>query len=123
MGVRQARAQLPAVLRLAAEGQPVMLTRHGMPVAVLLPAAAGDLWQRHLDDNQRAGLRQDQQGTTAGGPPADDANRGGATALAEALSVPARGVGRVPGHVGQGPPVDGQAGAVMVCIPPVRGAG
>ena len=76
MGVRQARAQLPAVLRLAAEGQPVMLTCHGMPVAVLLPASAGDLWQRHLDDDQRAGMRHDQQGTTADGPPpSDDAGR------------------------------------------------
>ena len=41
----------------------------------------------------------------------------------EALGVHAQGVGPVPGHVGQGPPVDWQAEAVVVCIRPMRESG
>ena len=60
------QAQLTAMLRLAAEGQPVTSTCHGVPVAVLLPAAAGDVWQLHLDDEQRVGLRRERHGHHCG---------------------------------------------------------
>ncbi len=48
MGVRQARAQLMAVVRQAASGRPVLLTRHGRPVAVVLPPEAEQVWRAHL---------------------------------------------------------------------------
>lgn len=47
VGVRQARAELPTLLDDVAAGEPVTITRHGRPVAALLPAEAVQVWQDH----------------------------------------------------------------------------
>lgn len=39
-GVEEARNQLPDLLEAAEKGQPTIITRHGRPVATLMPAAA-----------------------------------------------------------------------------------
>lgn len=76
MGVRQARPRLPTVLRLVAEGQPVMLSRRGKPAAVVLPAGVGEVWQRDVG-GWEAGPQRDRRATTAGEPVAGDGGLGG----------------------------------------------
>ena len=39
-GAEEARAQLPALLDAAEHGQPTIITRHGKPVAALVPIDA-----------------------------------------------------------------------------------
>ncbi len=48
MGVRQARAELPALIEQTGEGRGVLITRHGKPAAALLPAEAAAVWEQHL---------------------------------------------------------------------------
>lgn len=49
IGVRQARAELPALVGGIEDGEPVTITRHGKPAAAILPAAAVEVWQRHQE--------------------------------------------------------------------------
>jgi prevent-host-death family protein len=48
IGVRQARAELPALIEQTGEGRGVLITRHGKPAAALLPAEAAEVWEQHL---------------------------------------------------------------------------
>ncbi|HET7882073.1 MAG TPA: type II toxin-antitoxin system Phd/YefM family antitoxin [Acetobacteraceae bacterium] len=41
-GAEEARAQLPALLEAAEAGHPTIITRHGRPVAALMPVDAYD---------------------------------------------------------------------------------
>jgi prevent-host-death family protein len=66
MGVRQARAQLTAVVRQAASGQPVLLTRHGRPVAVVLPAEAEQMWRAQHGGRDERDPGADEDAEVAG---------------------------------------------------------
>jgi len=46
-GVREARTHLTDLLELAAEGEGTRITRHGRPLAVLLPPEAAKIWEDH----------------------------------------------------------------------------
>ncbi|WP_185842409.1 type II toxin-antitoxin system Phd/YefM family antitoxin [Streptomyces sp. WAC 06725] len=46
-GVREARARLTELLADAADGRGTVITRHGRPLAVLLPPEAVAVWQAH----------------------------------------------------------------------------
>ncbi|MBU3865566.1 type II toxin-antitoxin system prevent-host-death family antitoxin [Streptomyces sp. 4503] len=46
-GVREARAELSELLAAAARGEGTVITRHGRPLAALLPPAAAEVWQAH----------------------------------------------------------------------------
>jgi prevent-host-death family protein len=48
IGVRQARAGFAALIEQAADGEAVVIARHGKPAAALLPPEAVELWERHL---------------------------------------------------------------------------
>lgn len=50
IGVRQARAELPALIEQAGDGRGVLITRHGKTSAALLPAEAAEVWERHLQE-------------------------------------------------------------------------
>ncbi|GIE91537.1 hypothetical protein SAMN06264365_12928 [Actinoplanes regularis] len=63
--VHPARAQLSAVLRVAAEGRPVPPARHGEPAAAVEP------WRHRLDD-QRAALRNDRPDRPSAGDALDE---------------------------------------------------
>lgn len=58
VGVRQARAELPTLLDAVAAGEPVTITRHGRPVAALLPAEAVEVWQAHVRERAERGERE-----------------------------------------------------------------
>ncbi|MCY0932335.1 type II toxin-antitoxin system prevent-host-death family antitoxin [Streptomyces sp. H27-H1] len=46
-GIREARAQLAGLVTAAARGDGTLITKHGRPVAALLPPGAAELWERH----------------------------------------------------------------------------
>ncbi|MFJ8719503.1 type II toxin-antitoxin system prevent-host-death family antitoxin [Streptomyces violaceus] len=46
IGVREARRCLPELMAAAEDGDVIVLTRHGVEVAALLPVEAADWWQR-----------------------------------------------------------------------------
>lgn len=46
MGIREARARLAQLAGAASAGRRVLITRHGQPVAVLLPVEAAAVWER-----------------------------------------------------------------------------
>ncbi|MFE2749595.1 type II toxin-antitoxin system Phd/YefM family antitoxin [Streptomyces scopuliridis] len=66
IGVREARANLTELLAAAAEGEGTRVTRHGRPLAVLLPPEAAELWearQRHQAEQARRQAVADEQHT------------------------------------------------------------
>lgn len=66
VGVREAAAQLPALLKRVAEGEQFLITEHGKPVARLTSAAAPD-WRNTAE--VVAQLKVLRRGTTLGGIP------------------------------------------------------
>ena len=65
IGIRQARAELPAIVGGIESGEPVTITRHGKPLAAILPAAAAEVWQHHQAaeaERQRQHAAQQAQG-------------------------------------------------------------
>ncbi|WP_330335758.1 type II toxin-antitoxin system Phd/YefM family antitoxin (plasmid) [Streptomyces sp. NBC_00536] len=46
-GVREARAHLTDLVADAARGDGTVITKHGRPLAVLLPPEAAEVWERH----------------------------------------------------------------------------
>lgn len=52
------RAQLKELLTAAAEGEGTVITRHGQPLAVLLPPEAAELWQAHQRHQAEQARRQ-----------------------------------------------------------------
>ncbi|MCP3822188.1 type II toxin-antitoxin system Phd/YefM family antitoxin [Streptomyces sp. A3M-1-3] len=49
-GVRETRAHLTELLAAATRGEGTVITRHGRPLAVLLPPEAAELWEDHRRD-------------------------------------------------------------------------
>ncbi|MFE3557274.1 type II toxin-antitoxin system Phd/YefM family antitoxin [Streptomyces sp. NPDC059193] len=60
-GVREARAHLTDLVAAAARGEGTVITKHGHPVAVLLPPEAAELWERH----QRLAVERDRRQAAA----------------------------------------------------------
>ncbi|WP_086708925.1 type II toxin-antitoxin system Phd/YefM family antitoxin [Streptomyces antimycoticus] len=63
-GVREARAELAELLATAARGEGTVITRHGRPLAALLPPAAAEVWeahQRHQAEQARRQAAADEQ--------------------------------------------------------------
>ncbi|MBP5926669.1 type II toxin-antitoxin system Phd/YefM family antitoxin [Streptomyces sp. LBUM 1483] len=63
-GVRAARAHLTELLADAAGGEGTVITRHGRPLAVLLPPEAAAVWeahQRHQAEQTRRQAAADEQ--------------------------------------------------------------
>jgi prevent-host-death family protein len=52
------RAQLKELLTAAASGEGTLITRHGQPLAVLLPPEAAELWQAHQRHQAEQARRQ-----------------------------------------------------------------
>lgn len=57
-GVREARAHLTELLAAAAGGEGTVITRHGDPLAVLLPPEAAELWEAHQRRQAEQASRQ-----------------------------------------------------------------
>lgn len=59
MSVREAKAQFSAAIAAAERGEPVVVTRHGKPVATIMPfvaAPVGDLWERAARIRKELGI-------------------------------------------------------------------
>lgn len=63
VGAYEAKTHLPRLLDAVAAGESVMITKHGVPVAKLVPAYR----QRPQASDVIAALRQARQGVTLGG--------------------------------------------------------
>lgn len=59
VGVSEAKTRLPQLLRDVAKGEAITITKHGVPVAVLVPPSAGP---RMTVDEAIAGIKELRKG-------------------------------------------------------------